>query len=524
MSFANEPQPPLHADGPMPLVPSAKTLRKPRRSFWRRWLVRGLVAVLLIVGILVGAYACYHHRVAADLATYLAELDQQEPGWRLRDLEAARATIPDAENSALCVREAAAEIKKINDNRTAAAKAQEFEDFLKGNGLEDKEVPRPLDPAGFAESTPQYRLNAEQAATLNHELDELRLALEKTHRLADMPNGRFPITFKRFIISTDVSHSHDAVEVAALWKMAAMKQIEDGDINEATRSCRAALNAARSIGDEPTMIAHLSRNGAAKIACRGLERILNQGELTPDDLADLQRAFDAERRFPRLLVALRGERGEIHEMLDNVESDVVDERPPGSGQSTWWQSLLALPVRDTFRQHHPRLLQQMTRAVEIAQLPLPQRQAAMHILEKHLDHEFRKSLVYLVIPAMERIEESSRQLDARLGCLVTALAVERYRREHNGEWPKSLVRLVPELLPTLPLDPADGAELGYCRLPDRVVIYSRISKKGGNGDEVFDPDEPSQPGVGIAVHLYDVKYRHLAPELLPPPVPDDDPQ
>src|SRR5258708_40324212 len=107
MSFANEPSSPRNSEPAIPLGPSAKLSLKPRRSRWRRWLVRGVLAILLIVGILVGAYAYYHHRVAADLEAYLAELDRQEPGWRVGDLEAARATIPAAEKSALWVGEAA---------------------------------------------------------------------------------------------------------------------------------------------------------------------------------------------------------------------------------------------------------------------------------------------------------------------------------------------------------------------------------------------------------------------------------
>jgi hypothetical protein len=514
MSFANEPQYPLISHDPIPVVPAANTPVKPRRSRWLRWVLRALLAILLVVGLLIGGYTYYHHRVAADLAAYLAELDQQEPGWRLRDLEAARATIRDGENSAPFVRDAAAEITKVREARKARDEARWRDDV----GLTDfAESPDPLALAGLYQSTPPpYQLNAADVAALRKELGELSLALEKTQKLADLPNGRYPITYDRFIITTDVDHAHQTRGVVSLSIMAALVQLQDSELKPAARSCRAALNAARSIGDEPMLVSQLARRSGAQTCCSAVERLLNQGELGSDDLAALQKEFEAERSFAGLVIAMRGARAETHELLENVESGVASEDKPGSGH-TWSQSLLELPLQDTFRKHHPRVLQQMTRAVEVAGLPPHQRQAPMQALATELDHEYGKSHVGIV--------GRWREFDAQLECLITALAVERYRREHNGEWPKSLVQLVPDQLPALPLDPADGAELGYVRLPDRVVIYSRVPQKGAAGNEVFDPDEPSEPGVGIAVHLYDVKYRRQPPtELLPPPVSDDDPR
>jgi hypothetical protein len=110
-----------------------------------------------------------------------------------------------------------------------------------------------------------------------------------------------------------------------------------------------------------------------------------------------------------------------------------------------------------------------------------------------------------------------------LRCLIAALATERYRRRH-GSWPDTLERLVPDFLSAVPLDPHDGKPLRYHRRADRVVIYSLCHAGSKSAIETaYDPREPSPPGIGVTFHLFDVKHRRQpAPELLPPPVPDDD--
>lgn len=65
-------------------------------------------------------------------------------------------------------------------------------------------------------------------------------------------------------------------------------------------------------------------------------------------------------------------------------------------------------------------------------------------------------------------EQYTRQ---RRDVVLTAIALELYRREH-GTWPEELAALVPELLPSMPLDRYDGQVLKY-RLRDGVPrLYS----------------------------------------------------
>ena len=53
--------------------------------------------------------------------------------------------------------------------------------------------------------------------------------------------------------------------------------------------------------------------------------------------------------------------------------------------------------------------------------------------------------------------------------MATALALKLYRSLH-GHYPRTLSRLVPEILPELPLNPMTGKEIKYRQDKDRFEI------------------------------------------------------
>jgi hypothetical protein len=57
-----------------------------------------------------------------------------------------------------------------------------------------------------------------------------------------------------------------------------------------------------------------------------------------------------------------------------------------------------------------------------------------------------------------------------------AVAVERYRRDHQNALPGALTDLVPRYLANLPVDPVTGGPLLYRQTKDAYVIYGA----GGN--------------------------------------------
>ncbi len=133
-------------------------------------------------------------------------------------------------------------------------------------------------------------------------------------------------------------------------------------------------------------------------------------------------------------------------------------------------------------------------------------------------------ILRIVMPKTFRVfDEAARRTDATLRCLIASLAAERYRRRYD-RWPDDLAQLVPNYVGAVPVDPFDGAPLGYQRRGDRVVIFSRCPvQAAGVGRVAYNPNELSPPGVGVAVHLFDVKHRRQPfAEIVPPPTRDDD--
>jgi hypothetical protein len=494
MRIVNESNP----DPRFPLLTTPPGVRPRRRWLWR-WSFRVFLALLAVVAVLFLYYAHRRREALVALRAAVAELDRTEPGWRLNDLEAARAPVPDDQNSALVLIEAYRSLPP---------------------GWEpDKTLERVKD------LPPNMRLDDQEATDLREELAELQPALHETQKITTLPNGRYPANWLRDLTAFDLHDVQHARRLMSLLQCGLLVQAQDGDLRGALRSCRALLNVARSIGDEPLAISQLVRIAGIGIVYKSTERVLNQGDPRGEDLLSLQRLMEEEERFPRLLVSLRGERAYMHAVAEAMEAGDVRPRDHAPGPASRWDWVGEMVVMDMFRAAHPNLLALHTEGVKLAALPAHQRVQPM----KNLEAKWRRQ------PGVERglfpiaavFDKAARRIDGQLRCVITAVAVERYRGQYD-RLPDTLDQLVPDYLAEVPIDPFDGEPLGYQRLDDRIVVYSRCPIITLNaldaGEQAYDPDDPSPPGVGLAVHLYDVKHRRRPfAELLPPPAMDDEP-
>src|SRR5262249_46501919 len=155
-------------------------------------------------------------------------LDRAEPGWRLKDLEAARDAVPEEENSARVV--------------VAARKL-----------LPPDWPPRELVDA-LDGLLPPERLTPEQWARLSAALQAVGRGAAGAAKLAARPRGRPHIPYRRVVLNTPLEDQQGARSAAVLLKYDALRRADAGDMAGALASCRAALNAGRSIGDEPNAI------------------------------------------------------------------------------------------------------------------------------------------------------------------------------------------------------------------------------------------------------------------------------
>jgi hypothetical protein len=465
-------------------------LKKPRPR-WRVWPRRLGVTLLALVLVEAGRYGVNHYQVTTRLRAALDELNVNDPGWRLAELEAARAAVQDNRNGAACV--------------VAAAR------------LLPRDWPGPEYADAFEALPPAEALPADQFARLRAELDRLGPALKEARKLADRPHGRHRIDYRRNVLATPLHDQAQTRRVARLLRDDALSHQHRGDLAAALASGRAALNAARALGDEPCAVSQLIRVAGVSVACQSVERTLAQGEPAGADLADLQRRLAEEDAHPGAWVAARGERALMHELFDALESGEVNLSQAGGNDNTppsWQERCFAHIIRDRFRGDHPLLLSLLTRAVAVAGLP-PHEQADA---ERAFRDEARglpesATVARLLLPALDKVFAACRRKHAQVRCLVAALAAERYRQKH-GRWPESLAGLAPDYLAAVPLDPFDGQPLRYRRLADGVVVYSVGVDKTDDGGNI-DRKNPHQSGTDLGCRLWDVGQRRRPAQQRP---------
>jgi hypothetical protein len=472
--------------------------------FRRRWVRR--VAVGLLAGLLLitaGFFGIRHRteRMGVDrLAAITAHLDATDPRWRLEEIEADRPTLPDDQNSALLV-----------PRFKAALVAPRFE-IRRGDG---KYV--------FFTGPPNRHLSDEEMAAIDRALlgNDAALAIARSFR--DHPRGvrRYAIPADYF--GTPMDGLQDTRTMFDVLTAEAERLGRDGRPGAALELVQALRNAARSIDGDPFLIAALNRIAGDGIAARRVERVLGQAAPT-GRLADVQADLAGEAESDFFWWGVRGERAGVHRIFENIRSGRYSFRSamtypdwkPGSASA-------AERVDDwLYRSHlpgeHAEVIDALTRAYDLRQLPDHEQQAARRAIEDSVPPAPGFFAAQRVIATFGRVHTAGLRTKALLRCTATGVAVERFR-QRTGRWPASLAELPKDLCPAVPLDPFDGNPLKYVRRDDGVTVYSIGPDEQDNGGEGGETGGGTRPGTDVCFRLYDPDQRGLPP--LPPPAADN---
>lgn len=316
------------------LVPTRPLVKRPSR--WGRWFRAIEFAVQLTAAVLYVLYAIRYYQITTRLNEALAEMDRTDPGWRLQDIEAARAVVPDDENSALRVTGAGDMLPWSGPNRWIE---EDFETQLES-------LP------------PDQRMSRDQFDHLHQRLEAVRPALEIARQISALSKGRFPIRYNwADPYATSLAGEQKAARVCQLLYLDAMAAVQVGDKREALTAWRAGLNVGRSIGDEPLGISQMIRAAAVMISCKTLARIMAQCELDPGDLQAVQAVLQEEDLHPYWPISFRGQRAFICAELDAIESGTVTQsQAAGGGPPTWKDRLFDFAFRDGIRVYHAHFL------------------------------------------------------------------------------------------------------------------------------------------------------------------------
>ena len=438
-----------------------------RRFFTWRWLGRAALAMLVIVLTTPLAYYVLVRKSGkSELDSVSARLDRDDPGWRLDDIvRATNAALPPDDRNPFVLASAAHAMLPM-DLR------QRFEDF-----------------PDWRKPEPNVMLNAAAKAKLLAAMRGLEPALDAARDLADLPaEGGNVIVTPADSLFRFIPEAQELRTTASLLWADAVLLAEDGKVDEAVRSVRAALGTARALGDDPTLLGQLVRVSMGSVAGRAAERVLNLGE--PDaGLAELQAEFLREAATPKLAVGLRGERGQAVQISDAV--------------------LGPRPFRQTDLDCY---LEVMTRYLALTQLPPERQAAAFAAVPVPSASDPRYALTMMLLPAIDKACAASHRGHGELTAVAVGIACERHRRRF-GRWPAAFADIPKDILPAVPTDPCDGLPIKYVRLPGRVVVYSVGPDGVDHGGLVGDPSAKTACDYGI--RLYDVALRR---QPAPPPV------
>ena len=240
----------------------------------------------------------------------LAETDRLYPAWRLDELEAARERVPDAKNAALRV-SAAAHLLPSAWQRNGNARSQVERDQL--------DVIAGLPPA--------QRLAAKTASRCRRHSRQRLPSLEETRGLADLPGGRFPVTWTKDGISTLLPHLAKSATSPTCCSPTRSFESEAGNADASLTACRAILNVGRSIGDEPALVSQRWRMDLREKACRQVERHAGAGSAVGDRARCAPEQTSTTRKISRCSsFGLRGERALMDRFLSAVDSGEFTRR------------------------------------------------------------------------------------------------------------------------------------------------------------------------------------------------------
>lgn len=461
----------------------------------RRWPYLVLLLALALLG-LVGAYFYAAGGADRQWRAAVTEAEGLAPPWRLEDVEAGRAAVADARNSAPVV---------LAAKRRLPRRWPAWEWAAPGEDLDAPDAQRAALDASFRDLPPFQPLGPEQVAALRAELKKAGPALEEARKLAELPEGRFPIRYGLDV--TFPPHLQEVREVAHLLSFDVLLRAHDRDADGALASCRAILNAGRSLRDEPLAVSQLVRIACRAIALGRLQRALAQGLPSEAALLQLQRLLEQEEQGPVMLVVARGERAGWDRFLESALAGQVKLSEKEVGLLTLFhpeekpeEEWLALRKRRVLVAQRAALLRHLNRAVVIAGLP-GERQV----------EEFRRweasakgqpFLVRVLSPPLTKTAESCVRTQAQLRCAIAAVAAMRYGRG-RGHWPDGLEALREAgYLREVPTDLYDGRPLRLRRPEGGLMVYS-VGAHGQDYGGQVDYTNPTAPGTNLGFHLWD---------------------
>jgi hypothetical protein len=283
---------------------------------------------------------------------------------------------------------------------------------------------------------------------------------------------------------------------------------KQGKPREAMAAYRVALDMARHVGGQPTLIAGVSAVTMADEAVAALRRTLAEDALSAADLAWLAGELaEAESVAPDFTPAFRAEQACAQRTLgpeawlELAEAGRVVQPGPATESFIRSRAFAVLFPDRTLRRDV-----EQAQATLLASLNGPTWEAAAAMRRNcrggvPLGKDWNPLLAGLSY-SLWRAHAADLVLVSDLRALRTEVALRRYRAA-RGEWPATLAALEPEFIAKLPLDPFSGAAFLYRRAGEQCHFYSIGPDAKDHGGK--EGRKPQLYESGDIVYLCEVK-------------------
>ncbi len=407
---------------------------------WRRgrWLLLGLFALVLSLAVFrtwVGTQATNDVQAIRDRGLPTSELE----------LDRWYKSVPVDENAALLFLEAAAE------------------HVIPTKGMDPEESKEQV--------TPGKPLPPKLAASVAAYVSRNETSLQKLTEARELSASRYPVDYTRGF-ATLLPHLAQVKRLSSLLKWVAIQKSAEGKTDEAVQSLLDGFALAASLEAEPTVISQLVRIACVAVLLKGMEPVVNDREMTDEQLRALSTAVLRAEEHGRksMLRGLAGERAIAIPVFNfgyRQFTSMTQLTPTGYElEDALKMSVFGLRRILGMNQRDLRFYLDATGKLEqAAGLDFPEMLPALKKISDEVDtelaeHRWKYAVSGMLLPSLPNNARKEALLSARLRCTAMALAIERFRLRNAGKLPR-LDQLIPDFLEKLPTDPVDRSPLEY---------------------------------------------------------------
>jgi len=367
------------------------------------------------------------------------------------------------------------------------------------DGLSEEMLRQLPDPLGHGGLKPWEPMGEEALQRVRAHLKANRRALAAIKQAAEIPTYRSSIDLTDGIVAK-MKHLPKLRASCHLLKLEGLARLESQEAHSAADSVLLICQIAERLKGEPTTLSQATRHALFGIGLEQAETVLNRSQLDLKEIERLAAAFPREDGLRSAWTGLIGERA----MLTSLYTDFADpdkcrevlgedgtELPEGAHLPRFWT-----------RVSNAKALELMEEFIEAAQLPVDQRLSRLDTVGRKVrELPVYYPMVRMYVPSCGMLVGGEVAMATRLRLFEMAVAVEKCILA-TGAPPARAEELVPDLLPAVPEDPYDGADLRYKKTAEGYLVYSAGNGSGGVVWRVPDPEgEVDTDGLQIYMEV-----------------------